>query len=88
VTRPIPVADLWKQARDLALPPNTHRRARKELGICSTPIKVGDRTVTTWRYPDQQLAIADGDDPTGIFAAPRDLEQQFPPRTPLEDEEA
>ena len=83
---PATVRDIWKQARAEAIPVTTLRRARKDMGVLVSPIIVDDRPVKYWRFPEQELP-RDPKDDTGIGELLRALEKQYPPRTPLEDED-
>jgi hypothetical protein len=78
--------DIWQSAKKAGLSARTLQRAKASLDIRSRRVG-GERPLTYWLLPGQEApAGGSGLDPEldRIFT---ELERQFPPRTPLDDEE-
>jgi hypothetical protein len=77
---------IWEAAKKAGLSARTLQRAKASLDIRSRRVG-GERLLSYWLLPSQQVpAGGSGLDPEldRIFA---ELERQFPPRTPLDEEE-
>jgi hypothetical protein len=78
--------DLWQAAQEAALSARTVQRAKQGLGIRRRRVSRGGKPVSYWLLPGQEL-------PDGLSDCPEfdrliaELERQFPPRPPLDDED-
>jgi len=86
---PVAVPELWKQARAEGLPATTLRRARKDLDIRVSRATVDGHVLRYWMFPEHERPLGDRatDDDTGIDEWLRALEKQFPPATPLDEDD-
>ena len=78
--------DIWEAAQKAALSARTLNRAKKELGIRCRRRQRDGRPVSYWLLPDQELSGDPSDCPEldRLFA---DMEKQYPPRTPLDEDD-
>jgi hypothetical protein len=78
--------DIWQAAQKAALPARTVQRAKQGLGIRCRRVTRDGKPVSYWLLPGQEL-------PEGLSDSPEfdrliaELERQFPPRPPLDDED-
>jgi hypothetical protein len=78
--------DIWQAAQKAGLSARTVERAKPGVGIRCRRVHVEGRFVSYWLLPGQQLpAELAGDDDLSPWL--EKLERQFPPRTPLDEEE-
>jgi hypothetical protein len=80
---------MWNAAKEARLSPRTLRRARQDLNIeCRRVRPFTGQQRSYWLLPGQQLpAEAQTHDTAELDAWLRRLEEQFPRRTPLDDDE-
>jgi hypothetical protein len=86
---PMKVRDIWERVLKEGRSPHTVRDARKALGIRSRKVTEDGRQVTYWllhgqRLPDEDKPEAEMDDWERTL---KELSEQFPPQTPLEDDD-
>jgi hypothetical protein len=86
---PMKVRDIWERTSKEGLSSDTVRNARKDLGICSRRVMEDGRQVTYWLLPGQCLP---GEDKPEAEMDPllrrlKELEEAYPPPTPLEDDD-
>jgi hypothetical protein len=86
---PMKVRDIWERVLKEGLSPKTVRNARKDLGIRPRRTAEDGRQVTYWllygqRLPGEDKPDAGWDD---LQRKLREVEEQYPPRTPLEDDD-
>jgi hypothetical protein len=86
---PMKVSDIWDRALRDDLSASTVRDAAKqELHVRSVRVREDGRHVTYWRLPDQAAPGEKRDaEMDEIDRQLREMERQFPSRTPLEDPE-
>ncbi|HEV3260770.1 MAG TPA: AAA family ATPase [Gemmataceae bacterium] len=78
--------DIWQAARKAGLSARTLQRAKQGLGIRCRRVTTDGRPVTYWLLAGQEL-------PEGLSNTPEldrllaDLEKQFPPSTPLDEDD-
>jgi hypothetical protein len=78
--------DIWQAAQKAGLSARTVQRAKPGVGIRCRRVQVEGRFVSYWLLPGQHLpAELAGDDDLSPWLDK--LERQFPPRTPLDEEE-
>ena len=77
--------DIWQAGQKAGLSARTLQRAKKGLGIRCRRVHRDGRPVSYWLLPGQQLpdGLSDTQDLDRLLA---ELERQFPPRTPLEED--
>jgi hypothetical protein len=78
--------EIWEAAQKDDLSARTLRRAKRTLNIRSRRVYIDKRPVSYWLLPGQELpdSLADYRDFDRYLA---EMERQFPPRTPLEEDE-
>jgi hypothetical protein len=79
--------DIWNAARLQSLSPRTLRRAKRDLDIRRHRIQEGSIRTDYWALPGQKRPCSDPETDE-FFESLRKLEEQFPPPTPLDDEDA
>jgi hypothetical protein len=78
--------DIWQAAQKAGLSARTVQRAKPGVGIRCRRVQVDGRFVSYWLLPGQELPA----DPSVVDEVDRwlaELERQFPPATPLDEEE-
>ena len=83
------VRDIWERVLKEGRSPKTVRNARDDLGIQSRTVQEDGRNVTYWLLPGQRLPgedkpEAEMDDWDRTLKEPS---EQYPPKTPLEDDD-
>jgi hypothetical protein len=78
--------DIWQAAQKAGLSARTVQRAKNGLNIRSCRVQAEGKPVSYWLLPGQQLPAALSRDPE-IDRLIAELERQFPPQPPLEQEE-
>ena len=78
--------DIWQAAQKTGLSARTLQRAKKGLGIRCRRVHRDGRPVSYWLLRGQVLPAGASEDPE-IDRLLAELERQFPPRTPLEEED-
>jgi hypothetical protein len=83
---PLPVRDIWTQARGKGLSPRTLRRAKDELEVRSVWVSRDGRPVSYWLLPGQEPPPAPpGSGEADLEEMLRQLREKYPPPTPLDD---
>jgi AAA domain len=82
---PRTVGDIWQAARNAGLSERTLHRAKKGLGIRCRRVHRDGRPVSYWLLPGQELPAGASDCPE-LDRLLAEMERQFPPRTPLEQD--
>ena len=86
---PMKVRDIWERVLKEGRSPHTVRDARNDLGIHSRKVTKDGRQVNYWLLPGQRLPgedkpEAEMDDLQRML---KELSEQYPPKTPLEDDD-
>jgi hypothetical protein len=86
---PMKVRDIWERVLKEGRSPKTVRSARDDLGIQSRTVREDGRNITYWLLPGQRLPVGDRRDAEmdEFDRQLRELCEQFPPKTPLEDDD-
>jgi hypothetical protein len=78
--------DIWEAAQKAGLSARTLHRAKGGLGIRCRRVHTEGRPVSYWLLPGQEAPGGPTGDPE-LDRFIREMERQFPPRTPLDEEE-
>jgi hypothetical protein len=78
--------DLWEAAQKAGLSARTLQRAKQALGIRCRRISSSGKPVSYWLLPGQELP-ADPSDDGELRRMLAELERQFPPSTPLDEDD-
>jgi hypothetical protein len=77
--------DIWEAAQKANLAARTLNRAKRGLGIGCRRVQVDGRPISYWLLPNQELPSNLSDSPE-LDAWLAQLQKQYPPRTPLDDD--
>jgi hypothetical protein len=85
--RSAPSVQVWKLAQQEGLSLSTLRRAKKHLPVRSEYVSVNRIPISYWLLPGQSMPsdIKPQEDPDPVFERLRQLEEQYPSRSPLDD---
>jgi hypothetical protein len=84
---PRPARDIWEAAQKAGLSARTLQRAKRGLGIRCRRVYTDGGLVSYWFLPGQER-LASPSDTDEITRRLAELERQFPPPTPLDEEDA
>jgi hypothetical protein len=84
---PLPAREVWRRAEPEGICFGTLRNAKDHLPIRTEWATVNGLTITYWLLPGQNLASAvlPAEQPDPVLERLRQLEQQYPSRSPLDD---
>ena len=80
--------EIWKAAQEAGLSARTVRRAKRGLGIRCRRVQRDGRPISYWLLRGQELTTEQTGVPDDLARYFAEMEKQFPPRTPLDEEDA
>ena len=84
---PLAAREIWRRAEQEGISFATLRRAKKHLPVRIEWAAVNKLAISYWLLPDQVLPsdVKPQEEPDPVFERLRQLEEQYPPRSPLDD---
>jgi hypothetical protein len=83
---PLPARQVWKVAQQEGFSFITLRRAKTHLAVASEFANVNGIPISYWLLPGQQLPATEPQaEPDEVIERLRQLEEHYPPRSPLDD---
>jgi hypothetical protein len=79
--------EIWEAAQEASLSARTVQRAKRGLGVRCRRVQRDGRTVSYWLLKGQELTTEQAGVPDDLARFFAEMEKQFPPRTPLDEDE-